>query len=96
MPASRDYSEYAGPLGPYRDKRVVDLSGGQSYENERGFTCQVSSAGAITYRTLFGDEDQTEAGLAAGASIVGPGGVPVVLRAVRSTSTVTGIVIGIL
>lgn len=95
MRASRDYSDYAGPVGPYRDKKSVAI-GADDFELETGFTCQVSTAGSITYRTLFGDADQTEAGLQAGASIVGPGGVPVLLKAVRGSSTVTGIVIGIL
>lgn len=83
------------PLGPYRDKRTVTIAA-DDFELPAGFTCQVGSAGNITYRTLEGSEDQTETGLAIGDSIVGPGGIPVVLRAVRGSSTVTSIVIGIL
>ena len=93
MPApdlrKRDY-----PLGPYRDKRTVAIST-DDFILESGFTCQVGSDGNITYRTLHGAEDQTESSLDAGDSIVGPGGVPVALQAVRGTSTVTSIVIGI-
>lgn len=94
MPDARNYSDFAGPLGPYRDKRVVAIAA-DDFELESGFTCQVSSAGDITYRTLFGDVDLTENGLAAGDTIVGPGGVPVMIRVVRGSSSITGIVIGI-
>ena len=83
------------PPGPYRDKRTVTI-GTDDFEVHGGFTCQAGSAGNITYRTLFGSEDQTETGLSAGDSIVGPGGVPVLLSAVRGSSTVTSIVIGLI
>ena len=86
----RDY-----PVGPYRDKRVIDISS-DDYENAAGFTCQVATAGNLTYLTLHGESDQAESGLSAGEVIAGPGGVPVVLRAVRSSSTVTRIVVGII
>ena len=86
----RDY-----PVGPYRDKRVIDISS-DDYVNDAGFTCQVANAGNLTYLTLHGETDQTESGLAVGDVISGPGGVPVVLRAVRATSTVTNIVVGII
>ena len=72
--------------------------GAEDYEPGGGFTAQVAVAGAgsITYRTLVGTEDVTEDGLEAGATISGPGGIPVVLRAVRAASTVTSIVVGVL
>lgn len=92
---ARDYTDFAGPIGPYRDKRAVAI-GTEDFELESGFTCQVSTAGSLTYRTLTGEADQTENGLAVGDTITGPGGVPVVLRTVRGSSTVTGIVIGVL
>ena len=88
--SKRDY-----PVGPYRDKRVIDISS-DDYENDNGFTCQVATAGNITYRTLHGEADQTESGLAVGDVVAGPGGVPVVLVAVRASSTVTSIVVGII
>ena len=81
MPAP-DLSRRDSPLGPYRDKRIVPI-GTDDYENGEGFTCQVASAGSLTYRTLEGLEDLTEPGLSVGDTIVGPGGIPVVLRAVR-------------
>ena len=83
------------PLGPYRDKRTVDISAAD-FVREQGFTCQAANGGNLTYRTLEGAQDETENGLSAGDTIVGPGGIPVILSAVRSTSTVTSIVIGIL
>ena len=83
------------PFGPYRDKRTVTI-GTEDFVREAGFTCQVATDGNITYRTLGGDEDEDETGLSAGDTITGPGSVPVVLSAVRGTSTVTSIVIGIL
>ena len=95
MPESRDYTLYAGPLGPYRDVRAVDISAAD-YERAGGFTVQVTAAGSLTYRTLLGDADETTEGLSAGDSITGPGGIPVMIRAVRSSSTITGILAGIL
>lgn len=95
MNQPRDFSNFAGPIGPYRDKRVVAI-GADDFTLDTGFTCQAAAAGDISYRTLFGEEDQTEAGLAVGDTIAGPGGIPVVLRTVRGSSTVASIVIGIL
>ena len=82
------------PLGPLRDKQVIDISS-DDYINPRGFICQAVTAGDLTYRTLGGDVDQTESGLAIG-DIINAGGIPVLLQSVLSTSTVTSIVIGIL
>ena len=81
------------PVGPYRDKRTVAI-GSDDFTLEFGFTCQVASTGNLTYRTLEGEADQTESSLAVGDTITGPGGIPVLLRAVRGSSTVTSIVIG--
>ena len=82
-------------IGPYRDKKLITV-GTADYERPTGFTCTVSTAGDLTYRTLEGDTDQTETGLAIGDTIIGPGGIPVLLQVVRSNSTVTSIIIGIL
>lgn len=82
------------PIGPYRDKRVVTI-GSDDFELASGFTCAAGADGTVDYRTLEGDEDQTET-LAAGAAITGPGGIPVILRAVRGTSTAASIIIGII
>ena len=92
--AAPDLSLHDLPIGPYRDKRTIDISA-DDYERAGGFTCQAATAGSLTYRTLHGRADQTEANLAIGDTITGPGGIPVVLSAVRSSSTVTSVVIGI-
>ena len=89
-----DLSKLDSPIGPLRDKRVIDITS-NDYVNERGFICQVSAAGNLTYRTLEGQADQTENGLEVGAT-VNVGGIPVIMQAVRASSTVTGIVVGIL
>lgn len=82
------------PVGPLRDKLTVDISS-SDYVEDRGFVCQAATAGDLTYRTHQGEQDQTEAGLDAGDAVE-VAGVPVALRAVRSSSTVTSIVVGLL
>ena len=89
-----DLRKRDSPLGPLRDKRVVAI-GTVDYELDTGFICQVATVGDLTYRTLDGSADLTETGLAVGA-VISAAGIPVVLRAVRGSSTVTSIVIGIL
>ena len=87
------------PFGPYRHKQIgIDISA-DDHIDERGFTVRAETAGTITYRTLLiglgpvlGDITET---VVAGDSIVGPGGVCVVCVAVRSSSGVTSIEIGI-
>ena len=79
------------PLGPLRDKFTITI-GTDDYELPDGFLCQVAAAGDLIYRTLEGLADQTET-LAIG-DVVSVGNVPVVLVAVRGTSTVTSIVVG--
>ena len=78
------------PLGPLRDKRTVDIST-SDYEDD-GFVCQVAKAGTLTYRTVSGDEDQTET-LAKGDT-VNLGGVMVALRAVRASAAIGSIAVG--
>ena len=90
MPRPRDQA-----VGPYRDKRTIPIAS-DDFVRGAGFTCQAGSAGSITYRTVAGETDQTESGLSAGDTIVGPGGIPVLLEAVRGSSTVTSIVVGFL
>lgn len=86
--------QFLGPIGPLKDKRVVDIST-NDFEDGRGFVVQVATAGALAYRTLEGDADQSENGLAKGA-IVNVAGVPVLCRALRASSTVTSVVVGYL
>ena len=81
--------------GPYSRIRTVTI-GADDYVFGGGFTVQAVTAGDITFRCLGDTEDQTITGLAAGDTITGPGGIPVVLEAVRGTSTVTSIVAGFL
>ena len=83
-----------GPIGPLRDK-FTEVIGTDDYELATGFICQVATAGDLTYRTLDGEADQAETGLAIGDTI-NVGGVPVILVAVRGASTVTSVVVGIL
>ena len=84
-------SKLDSPLGPLRDK-FTETIGAADYELESGFICQAATAGSLIYRTLEGSADQTET-VAVGA-VIGVGNVPVVLRAVRGTSSVTSIVVG--
>ena len=85
------------PVGPLRDKKLVNI-GTDDYVDKQGFICQIAaSAGTKTldYRTLGGSEDQSEAGLDPGA-VISVGTTPVLLRAIRGTSTVTQVVVGTL
>ena len=79
------------PIGPLRDKRVVDISAGD-FTEDGGFVCQANAAGDLTYRAFEGAQDQTEA-LAAGDT-VNLGGLMVLLKAVRASATVGSITIG--
>ena len=92
--AAPDLNRLDSPVGPLRDKRTIALTG-QNYVRPGGFICQVASAGNLTYRTISGDEDQTETGLSIGDAIE-VAGVPVVLIAIRASSSVSSVVIGII
>ena len=80
--------------GPLSDKQTIDISS-DDYINANGFVCQVAVAGNLTYQTLHGSADQTETGLSIGDAIH-VAGIPVLLKAVRASSTVTSITVGIL
>ena len=92
--AAPDLRQLDTAIGPYRDKRVVAI-GSDDFEQPTGFTCQVATAGDLTYETLHGAAEITKTGLSAGDTITGPGGIPVVLRKISGSSTVTSVVIGI-
>ena len=94
MPQTRDLRQFSTPIGPLRDKRAVTI-GTDDFELPSGFICQVGSVGDITYRALFGENDQTETGLTAG-TVIGIENHPVLLSVVRGSSTVTSIIIGTL
>lgn len=85
----RERNETPGPLG---DKLTVTI-GTDDYEPGWPFVCQAGTDGDLTYRTVDGATDQTET-LTAGDSIQ-VAGLPVALRAVRGTSTITSIVVGV-
>lgn len=92
MDPTLDASQYgARPLGPLRDKRVVDISTAD-HVDPAGFVCQAVKAGNLTYRTIAGEEDQTDA-LEAGGT-VNVGGVMVQLSAVRASAAIGSVVIG--
>ena len=81
----------AGPIGPLKDRRVIDISA-DDFLDVRGFVVEAIDAGDITYRTLGGTADVTQT-LAAG-DYPAVAGVPVLCTAVRTTSTVTTVVVG--
>lgn len=81
----------ARPLGPLRDKRVVDISAAD-HVDEGGFVCQVAAAGDLTYRAIAGEADQTDT-LKAGDT-VNVGGVMVALSAVRASAAIGSVIIG--
>ena len=83
--ASPNLTRRDEPLGPLRDIVVPDITS-EDYERPEGFVCQATSAGSVTYRTLHGSTDLTEAVVAGDA--IGVAGVACALSAVRSTSTV--------
>lgn len=89
-----DVSDLYGttPIGPLRDRRVVDISA-NDFADAGGFVCQAATAGDLEFRTYSGHADQTQAGMDAGDAVE-VAGVPVLLVAVRSSSTVTRVVIG--
>ena len=92
MPKAPDISLLDIPVGPLRD-RLVETIGTDDYELESGFICQVNSAGSLTYRTLAGISDLTQSGLVIG-DIINVANIPVLLRVVRGSSTVTSIIVG--
>ena len=88
---------WRGPLGPLRDKVTVTI-GSADVEFPDGVIVQINlpaAAGTLVYRTLEGEDDQTEAGLAQGDSI-NVAGVPVVIKTIKGSSTVTSVVVGYL
>lgn len=90
-----DLSIRETPFGFCRNKHTV-MIGASDFDHATGFTCQVAAAGDLTYRALEGEQDVTETGLSAADVITGPGDIPVVLKSIRGTSTVTSVVIGII
>ncbi|MDE0382408.1 MAG: hypothetical protein OXI22_00860 [Defluviicoccus sp.] len=92
MDISKQYGDQ--PLGPLREKLRVDISA-KDYVDRRGFVCQVAEDGDLTYRTFEGKADQTDRGLKAGDT-VNVGGLMVALQAVRASSGVNLVIIGLL
>lgn len=79
-------------LGPLRGREVLDVAS-EDYERPAGFILQVGSSGAVTYRPVDGDSDVTENFSAAG--VVSVGGIPLLLRAVRTGSNASPLVAGL-
>ena len=94
MAPTADLEFTQGAVGPLKDKRVIDISS-DDYADKRGFIVQAATAGHLEYRTLAGDANITEMGLAIG-DFVNVCGVPVLCRLVSASSTVTSIVVGYL
>lgn len=94
MPESVDVAELYGttPIGPLRDRLVVEI-GAEDYAPGGGFVCEAAAAGQLDFRTWAGQADQSIAGMSAGDAVE-VAGVPVLLSAVRATSTVARIVVG--
>ena len=90
--AAPDLNHFDSPLGPLRDKRTVTIAA-TDIEFPSGVIVQAATAGDLAYRTLVGTLDATET-LAIGDSI-NVAGIPVVLRVIRGTSTVTSVVVGV-
>ena len=93
VPKDQSLSGDPGVVGPLRDK-YTETIGTDDFELERGFICVAATTGDITYRTLTGAVDQTETIATAGTAIT-VAGVPVLITAVRGSSSVTSIVVGI-
>ena len=94
--AAPDIRNFDIPVGPLRDRIVMSV-GNDDIEIPDGFICQVAApvaAGILTYQTVAGSADQSET-LAAG-SFPNSCGIPVMLKVIRGTSTVTSVVIGVL
>lgn len=90
-----DISKRDVPVGPLRDMFQQTI-GSDDYELPQGFICQVASNVAsqdLVVRTLEGDADITFNDIAQG-TVVGISTHPVLLRAVRGSSTVTSIMVG--
>ena len=82
------------PLGPYRDVFTQSIASAD-YVNANGFTVSGVAAGTLAVRTINGAADGSFP-VAAGGSVVGPGGIPVICVAVRMNTTVGSIIVGIL
>ena len=91
MPNITDNRRYPAGIGPVKDKLILTI-GNDDYEYPQGFLCTVLSSGDLTYRTLNGTTDITETVTA--NSQVQAGGQPLLLSAIRSTSTVSSVDIG--
>ena len=95
MPALVNLSEF--PVGPVRDKQEITI-GSDDFTHKQGFVCEISETSgtnALIYRTMDGTTDQTETGLSVG-DIIAVAGIPVLIKTVRSTSTVTKVMVGML
>ena len=95
--APRDLRQFAQSPGPLRDMYSVTI-GTDDFLLPTGFLCVVTSNGDLTFRTLFGENDQTISGLAGTTTpvTIGLGTHPVLLGAIRGSSTAKTFTVGIL
>ena len=83
----------SGPVGPLKSKLVVAV-GNDDLSYPSGIIVQVATAGDITYRPLDSNEDLTET--VARGDTIGVGGIPVLIKIIRGSSTITSVVLGFL
>ena len=91
---TRDLRHLSAPVGPYRDVQTVSIATAD-YEKNSGFTVAAVAAGSLMVRTLDGTADQAFT-VTAGSTLIGPGSIAVLCRAVRMNATVGSILIGII
>lgn len=83
---------WSGPLGPLRDKRVITV-GSDDVLFPLGAIVQAGTTGDLVYITLEGSVELTET-IATVGDFIGVAGIPVLIKEVKGTSTVTSIVVG--
>ena len=91
--AAPDLNHFDSPLGPLRDKRTVTVASAD-LDFPSGVIVQAATAGSLVYQTLVGTADQTET--VASGDTINVGGIPVVIKKIDGTSTVTSVVVGVI
>ena len=74
------------PVGYYVDV-FEQAIGADDFEPGYGFLCTVLSAGTLDFKTTAGEADRSK-DFSAGDDVAGAGGMPVILEAIRGSSTV--------
>lgn len=81
------------PVGPLRGRKTVTI-GSEDVEFDAGVIVQAATAGDLVYHPLYGGSDITET--VAVGDFPNVAGIPVLVSAIRGSSTVTEVVIGLL